>query len=311
MSTRMIMSIAFVASVVLGMLVYILLDNNRAEGADLRIIEKKAHVGAKLFAANCSQCHGPLGEGAIGPAIQRKTWKGTDPANDNVATRDFLLKVLQRGQTSPQPGAVSMPAWAKEYGGAFDDEQIEDVILFLMYGHWDETLTYIQTPNYNADLPANEDQQKRFPNALTDQTQKAALAKELGEMKTLLQAKACINCHAFGSLGAGLGPNLSEVGSRRTDEWLNRWIEDPTKVAPEDRGPNILPWFNLYPQPRTEPWPMNETQMPKIEMTQAERTKIVNYLVGLVAPKTNTQINLNDQTGGNTAAPKPSPTPKK
>jgi mono/diheme cytochrome c family protein len=304
----MIMSIAFVASVVLGMLVYILLDNTRAEGADLRIIEKKAHVGAKLFAANCSQCHGPLGEGAIGPSINRASWKGDDPKNDNIATRDFLLKVLERGQASPQPGAVSMPAWSKDFGGAFDQEQIEDVILFLMYGKWDDVLAYTQTPNYNAELPANEEQQKRFPNFATDQTQKANLDKELKEMKTLLQAKGCINCHVFGSLGSSLGPNLTEIGSRRTAEWLNRWIKDPTTIPGTDRGPNVLPWFNLYAQPRTEPWPMNETWMPKIDMTDAERTKIVNYLAGLLAPKTNTQQNLNNEYTGRSL---PTPTPRR
>lgn len=306
MSTRMIMSIAFIASVVLGMLVYILLDNNRATGADLRIIEKKADTGAKLFGANCSQCHGPLGEGAIGPAINRVVWRGDDPKNDNNATHDFLLKVLRRGQASPQPGAVSMPAWSKDFGGAFDDEQIEDVILFLMYGRWDTTLSYASTPNYLAELPPNDTLNKKYPNALKDNQQKVALDAELKDMKGLLQSKGCVNCHAFGSLGSSLGPNLTEVGSRRSAEWLYRWIEDPSKVPASERGPNLQPWFSLYAQPRADFWPMNPTWMPTIEMTMAERQKIVDYIFGLKAASQSKQQQV---LQASTPIPLPSATP--
>ncbi len=331
MSTRMVMSVAFVLFVVLGMLVYIINDNSRADTTNGNAIEEEAHSGAELFAANCSQCHGPKGEGAIGPALDREEWQAGNAKYDENSVTLFLRNVLQRGQYSPQPG-IAMPAWAKEYGGPFNEQQIEDVVRFITHGDWNLPLRYTAAPNFLADIPANDVQKKQFPSTaqallliknpqkyggdnptaeqkklLADDAKNEEAAKgpafqeaeknreelrkvlgnreptkpneKLTGMKQLLQAKGCINCHAFGSAGTTLGPNLTEVGSRRSSEWLYTWIKNPAIVKPEDRGPNILPWFK--DDKRTEFWPMQTTFMPTVQMTDQERQQIVDYLFGL------------------------------
>lgn len=336
MSTRMVLSIAFVLFVVLGMLVYIINDNRRADTTTANVIEKEAHEGADLFGQNCAQCHGPKGEGAIGPALDRKEWHAENPQFDKASVETLLKNVLHRGQHSPQPG-IQMPAWHKDFGGPFNDQQIEDVITFITHGKWDDPLKYTQSPNFLAEIPANEEQKKQYPSTVAEilqlrqpQTygdgvnatpqQREALSaaakreedskgqlfqqaqknkedlrvllgnrdpnkpgEKLSGLKQLFQLKGCLNCHAMGSAGTTLGPNLTEVGSRRTAEWLDEWIKNPAAVPAENRGPNIQPWFKE--NKRTEYWPMGPTFMPAVPMTDQERRTIVNYLAGLkVAP---------------------------
>ncbi len=331
MPTRMILSIAFVFFVVLGMVVYVLNDNSRAATTFGNQIEHEAEAGSELFAANCSQCHGPKGEGAIGPALDREEWHAGSAKYDDVAVSDFLKKVLYRGQYSPQPG-IQMPAWHRDFGGPFNDQQLEDVIRFITHGEWNSVLSHTAAPNFLADIPATQDQKKQFPatsqdvlkvknpekygGANPEQAQKDLLAadikaedaakgaayqeaqanaekvrvllgnrdpkkptEQLNGMKQLLQLKGCIGCHGFGSAGTTLGPNLTEVGSRRSSEWMYKWIQNPSAVADKDRGPNILPWFTE--DKRTEYWPMGPTYMPTIQMTDEERKRIVDYLSGL------------------------------
>lgn len=333
MSTRMILSISFGFFVVIGMIVYVLNDDRRAETTLGNVIAKEADAGSILFAANCSQCHGPKGEGAIGPALDRSEWHAGDPNYDELAVTTFLHNVLQRGQYSPQPG-INMPAWSKEYGGPFNDQELEDVVSFITHGEWDslQNLAHTATPNYLADIPANTEQKKLYPTNLADfvvasdparygngkpndvqkklleEAVKAETARKgtlyqlvvanqeklrvvlgnrepnkpgenLSGIKQLLQLKGCIGCHGFGSAGTTLGPNLTEVGSRRERDWLYTWIKDPSKVAAENRGPNVQPWFKG--DNRTEFWPMKPTYMPTIQMTDEERNRIVDYIKDL------------------------------
>lgn len=310
MSTRMIISVSFALAVVFGMLVYVLNDNNRGAAQGNKDTEDKARLGAQLFGANCSQCHGPKGEGAIGPAVNRPEWRAETPGFDLPGATSVIQKVLLRGQYSPQPG-IQMPAWGKDFGGPFNDQQIDEVMTFLIYGNWDEALEYTSSPNFVADLPPNDvlkaqypiagtdAMNAKYPNAKTDKAQADAMKAEsdknaeavrlflgnnkpgeqLNGLKQLIQSKGCLNCHAIGSVGSTLGPILTEVGSRRTADWLYKWIEDPSKMPPTERGPNLQPWFAA--DNRTKYWPMNPTFMPTIQMTQQERQRIVDYLKDL------------------------------
>ena len=81
--------------------------------------------GALLFANNCRTCHGNVGEGGVGPAV------------NGASTRDFqnqdplILKnnkaLLKRTLACGRAGTL-MPAWLNTNGGAFNERQIDHLI---------------------------------------------------------------------------------------------------------------------------------------------------------------------------------------
>ena len=284
MRTRMLLAITLALMVVGGMIVYTFYEPERTDFATGSQRERNVEEGAKLFAANCSQCHGPRGEGAIGPALDRAEWKGSNPENDTAGNMNFVRNTLFTGKADPQPG-VSMPAWSRSYGGSMDDEQIENLVNFVIYGDWSKALAYTSSPVYIGDLPAagaetaNEyDAQGKLLKTGTAST-----------LKTLLQTKGCLNCHAIGpKLGSTLAPNLSNpgVGSRRSRDWLYKWIENPAAVRAEERGTNLF-----YPLDGTvKLFPFRPTFMPTIPMTVDERNRIVDYLSHIRAASNNPTV---------------------
>jgi len=54
--------------------------------------------------------------------------------------------------------------------------------------------------------------------------------------KELVSSTGCLNCHRIGDTGSRMGPNLSDIGDRRTPERLQSAIVTPDEeVLPENR----------------------------------------------------------------------------
>ena len=59
--------------------------------------------------------------------------------------------------------------------------------------------------------------------------------------KTLVVSSGCLNCHRIGDAGSRLGPNLSDIGDRRTPDRLQRSTVAPDEeVVPENRFVSIV-----------------------------------------------------------------------
>jgi putative heme-binding domain-containing protein len=57
-----------------------------------------------------------------------------------------------------------------------------------------------------------------------------------GRGKTLVETKGCFDCHRIGERGSRLGPDLSDIGSRRTRDRLQEALINPDEeVLPENR----------------------------------------------------------------------------
>jgi putative heme-binding domain-containing protein len=67
----------------------------------------------------------------------------------------------------------------------------------------------------------------------------AALSAQNGDLangKALVGSSGCLNCHRIGDTGSRMGPNLSDIGARRTPERLQTSIVNPDEeVLPENR----------------------------------------------------------------------------
>ena len=75
--------------------------------------------GALLFNQNCALCHGQEGQGRIGATIA-KDWPSIRP--------DLLVKsMIERGVEG-----TAMPAWSQEFGGPLSDEEIDNLVAYLL-----------------------------------------------------------------------------------------------------------------------------------------------------------------------------------
>ena len=57
--------------------------------------------------------------------------------------------------------------------------------------------------------------------------------------KELFKKQECVNCHSIRGHGGSQGPDLAQVGLRRSAEWLNNFIYDPSELFPESPMPRL------------------------------------------------------------------------
>lgn len=283
MRDKVILGATLSVVLLLTLIVYAAVDFQRTPAAASTAREEAISTGVHIYAQYCVQCHGPKGEGCIGPALNRDNWRAEKNGSSNPAfepdSHDFIYKTVERGRASTQPG-VQMPAWSVTEGGALNNQQIERLIIFLQYGDWDRVLEYAasatalekELPDYSA---------KGFNGGKADPA-------KVERVKQLMLAKGCLNCHQVGAAGGKVAADLTDVGTRRTADWLRRWIPNPAAMPALERGPNL--WVNVprpgletppagaTPTPAAQPFPMNPTFMPKIAMTPDELDLLVDYL---------------------------------
>lgn len=280
MRDKVILGVTLSIVTLLTLVIYGFIDANRGP-QEVRTQQEAAVTGGKhLYAQYCIQCHGPQGEGCIGPALNRVIWRPTIGGEKNEkyddAAHDFIYRTLVRGRASNQPG-VQMPAWSVRENGPLNDEQLEELTAFIQYGDWSKV---IEDAASATDLAAELPQYNGFKDK-----------GRIQEVKDLMLSKGCLNCHALGKGGGKIGADLTDVGSRRTAEWLRKWIKDPKSVPALERGPNL--WLvaptatlplpagvspGLTPTATAQAYPMNATYMPTIPMTEAELNLLVEYL---------------------------------
>lgn len=55
----------------------------------------------------------------------------------------------------------------------------------------------------------------------------------------LFQTHGCYGCHLVGAFGTPIGPDLSRVGARFSEEALARWLRDPQSQRPRAHMPRL------------------------------------------------------------------------
>src|SRR5438105_157928 len=144
MRDKVVLGVTLSVVLLLTLLIYGLVDQNRGPTTKALSREDQVVRGRTIYAQYCIQCHGPQGEGCIGPALNRPTWRPEiasekNPSYDDSAKDNLIKKTIQRGRSSNQPG-VQMPSWSVRESGPLNDEAIDEVIAFIQYGDWTTTL---------------------------------------------------------------------------------------------------------------------------------------------------------------------------
>jgi cytochrome c oxidase subunit 2 len=52
-------------------------------------------------------------------------------------------------------------------------------------------------------------------------------------------ANGCYGCHMVGKMGTPIGPDLSRVGFKYRQEYLERWLRDPAYLRPTAHMPKL------------------------------------------------------------------------
>lgn len=165
----------------------------RQERALHRQQEQALERGAETFVALCASCHGPEGQGLIGPAL-----KGTK------LNKETLVKVVTRGR---QTDRVPMPAWGPEDGGPLKKHQIDDVVFFIQ--NWDDHILREAAEKHEAVVH------------LPDEPVAAG--------KQIYTTVGCNFCHGGGGEGTNFAPPL---GGRTRDQIVKQVRQPRTPLMP-------------------------------------------------------------------------------
>ena len=293
---------------------YAIYDPFRMDRAAARQQDEAINDGAQIYATNCMVCHGPNGEGVVGKPLNRSDLRGDQQSNpDAYRLITEAVKAGRPGSTNPHwvqlsdgswASFTAMPAWSRDYDGPLNEQQVADVVTFIMQGDWGLVNEY--TPPFNkgalspekaAAIPDNE--AAKNPEVLAQLPKpKGVSDSEYQQAQQLIGKYACLSCHTVGSVGSGIGPNLSNVGSWGVDEqFLTTWIHDAPSV--QERAP--VYWSNFQNpvavlshvpggegldqgQPLPSKVPLGATAMPSFAaqgMTPAEAQQIADYLLNL------------------------------
>lgn len=273
-------------------------------------------LGAKLYAENCMQCHGPKGEGVVGMPLNRPDFKGHPQDSKYKETYAFLYNTVANGRpgtTVPmwvkQPDGTwlsysKMPAWFTEVGGPLDENMVRAVVYFLMMGDQKVDKNDPDSSAFWDSVGTDKFPSQPVKSEGTLPDARDLTAAENAQAKDIIQKKAlptCLSCHTIGNLGGAVGPDLTYVGSWGLDaDFLKAWISDPAKVPLDKRLPV---WWSKH---RTESGPRPDlrdpvkTEVPTVmpafgkdpklapavnerRLSDAELDLLVRYLLGLKA----------------------------
>ncbi len=211
--------------------------------------EQAVRRGKNLYANFCFDCHGKEGKGDVGVGLplNKPDFKydavKDDPSKLKQVT-DLLTRTIERGRAKP-PGSISMPAWSVTDGGSLNDEQVLQLVTFILHGtdaDWADVVTVRQ----QSDLATEPNPPK--PVVLT--------GVELGRAITQNNPQApCVTCHSFDASKASpvaLAPNLARYGvegplndenkrAKASDPgWLQKWVSNAPSIKPGI----LMPAFN-------------------------------------------------------------------
>jgi mono/diheme cytochrome c family protein len=183
--TRPIATLSVCLAILVATLCAAATRSARAAGPDVGT-EAQRESGKKIYARNCSQCHGDNGngEGYAAPHLYPKPrnfttgkFKVRTTPNGALPTHQDLVNIIRRGMPY-----TSMPAWPD-----LSDAEVSDLAYFIT--------TF--SPDFSN--PENIPQPAQLPSAPTATKETIELGKKLYE------ENGCVKCH--GTLARGDGPS--------------------------------------------------------------------------------------------------------
>jgi mono/diheme cytochrome c family protein len=175
-----IMTVMVVGIVILTVLAVVSTPAQEVTGSIAGTISEQILTGQDLYSVNCTECHGPNGEGGEIKGVEGLEGFIMKPINsqDEMYTRDdqTLFNIIAYGQQD-----LGMPPFARTFGGALGPSDIDAIVTFMRYT-WDDRV----------ELPQEVINANAIP----------TLA--LGEVPSYevhisaIQKRYCVSCHRVG-----------------------------------------------------------------------------------------------------------------
>lgn len=184
---------------------------------------RRVEAGARLLEANCARCHGLQGQGGIGPALnsidlfsgQRLAeikWQG--------GLENYLRGVINAGRPRASAAfanaAERMPAWGQEFGGPLRQDEVGDLVAFIV--NWGE---------------AYKDASGKIPSATPTPCAECVGTDITGELpagdatrgQALVTSLGCVACHitAGGQIAPAWEAAKASDGKGVGTHALERW----------------------------------------------------------------------------------------
>ena len=117
--------------ILIGIFLYFIWDDVRAEDATEKQLVENAERGGRLYSLNCRSCHGMNGLGTL----ENANLPGL-PLNQEINRPDELGELMTRQSRildTIRCGRVGtlMPAWAEDQGGPLNDFQIQQLVALI------------------------------------------------------------------------------------------------------------------------------------------------------------------------------------
>lgn len=200
-----IMSAGVVGIVVLTILAVISTPPQEVTGTIAATISEQIIAGQDLYSINCTECHGPDGEGGIIQGVEGLEGYDMKAINtkDEMYTRDdqTLYNIIAYGQPD-----LGMTPFARAYGGELGPSDIDAIVTFMRYS-WDDRV----------ELPKEVAAAGAIPTVAPGQV------PSYEEQISAIQKRYCVSCHRAG---------------KKNNNYIMDNYEDTIKTG--DHAPNLI-----------------------------------------------------------------------
>ncbi|MFQ5611746.1 MAG: c-type cytochrome [Anaerolineae bacterium] len=186
-------------------------------------LARSIESGASIFEETCIGCHGKQGEGipGVAPRLNHQDFFQNRVTEIGYAgtLEDYVRLTIAGGRPvkTDDRWPQNMPTWSEEFGGPLRDDEINDLVNFIM--NWEST------------APAGE------PAPVV-----VASDDPVAQGEALFQSMGCFGCHALeGVSQAAVGPNLTNVYAEKGPEYIRESIVNPNAVVAEGFPPGVMP----------------------------------------------------------------------
>lgn len=200
-----IMTVMVVGIVVLTVLAVVTTPPQEVTGTVAGTVSEQILAGQDLYSVNCTECHGPEGEGGEIKGVEGLEGFIMKPINskDEMYTRDdqTFTDIISYGQQD-----LGMQPFARAFGGALGPSDIEAIVTFMRYT-WDDRV----------ELPKEVSAANAIP------TLTAGEVPSYEVHISAIQKRYCVSCHRAG---------------KKNNNYIMDNYEDTIKTG--DHAPNLI-----------------------------------------------------------------------